>query len=910
MFSELFFQGALFAFAIVGLIFVFRLRVYLGRIFPTYTVQLDHGVAPLGTGDLYDEATNVLSGMGFEGPVWFKIDSKPRKAELFKRKAVFFHRASGTLCWLLPIIKTSQPNRLLVYWTTKLNDGRVVTSQAFDYYFESISTKKYPARTINGVDYYQQFDQHLAFVDNFSSEFDPTSVEIDSIIYQAGHGLNERLDDLIANGYLFRNARGVVRGRLKYAVRSMWLSLSRPTKTKHENVAGAPVERLSNIADFIDKAGQIAPERTTQLVIFGVSLILSCVLGSILFDRLFAVILVGVVLFHEFGHYLAMRLFGYTNVHMLALPLVGGVTIGSETHPSAARKAWMAIMGPLPGIVLGWLLLWISYVLEIDDAALRICIYALLFINYLNVLPILPLDGGHVVQSLIPGKWYKLQPAIIFATCIVGIILGMISKFYIISLLCGLQLPRLIEQFKLGKIVGSLAQEDIPPDTVPKPIRRQFVFQSIEKIRGPSRSAKHRLNEAAMVLDALYRKKLSMPQWVSLCAVYGLLIAAPIFVLVANISIYVSSSESQDRMERQQLEYNEIREDAKQKTLHQLITYFAKGTLIPAHYSTIGDTESRLKVSLPDELREIYHITNGLPELSLVPVEQLKYVNWTDENLKGYMENGKYYVEYYDENGNYKDINISEEKTEKWISLRDIQNYDDPLFVDLSPASAIPGGRYIDGYNSYESIREWLETRWTNQRIAELQQQRRVKTIQKHFTRLASANISDLADEFNHPNLLERLLSKESRWPKGVKQEDITAIETKLAIVLPQSVKDLYKMHDAFKPLSLYPLGEIDKYSSENLIQKIEENGRLFQEVNENGQLVDKEIYPNTLGQCYKLGGYLKKNKANDVQRDPFLLWCPDAADSQQHYVDLRRARVYQDFSLLLRYTASERKSY
>ena len=41
---------------------------------------------------------------------------------------------------------------------------------------------------------------------------------------------------------------------------------------------------------------------------------------------------------------------------LLMLPLVGGVTLGVERTSSAAQRAWMSLMGPLPGIVLGWVL--------------------------------------------------------------------------------------------------------------------------------------------------------------------------------------------------------------------------------------------------------------------------------------------------------------------------------------------------------------------------------------------------------------------------------------------------------------------------------------------------------------------------------------------------------------------------
>src|SRR4029079_2499165 len=123
-------------------------------------------------------------------------------------------------------------------------------------------------------------------------------------------------------------------------------------------------------------------------------------LGALVWNPRYAVILLVVIGIHELGHYLAMRAFGYRNVHMLALPLIGGVTIGQEANPSASKRAWMSLMGPLPGIVIGWLLMFATPALaSVPELAAWVGDAWPLFlvINYLNLLPIPPLDGARVV---------------------------------------------------------------------------------------------------------------------------------------------------------------------------------------------------------------------------------------------------------------------------------------------------------------------------------------------------------------------------------------------------------------------------------------------------------------------------------------------------------------------------------
>ena len=46
-------------------------------------------------------------------------------------------------------------------------------------------------------------------------------------------------------------------------------------------------------------------------------------------------------------------LYGSADDELIALPLVGGVTLGLNAEPSAVKRTWMSLMGPLPGIIVG-----------------------------------------------------------------------------------------------------------------------------------------------------------------------------------------------------------------------------------------------------------------------------------------------------------------------------------------------------------------------------------------------------------------------------------------------------------------------------------------------------------------------------------------------------------------------------
>ncbi len=110
--------------------------------------------------------------------------------------------------------------------------------------------------------------------------------------------------------------------------------------------------------------------------------------------------LVGVIALHEGGHYLAMRAFGYRDTSVFFIPFLGAATIGRKEDATAFQEFVVLLAGPLPGLVLAVLLRFGSFAV-LDRPELTTAIDMLLFINLLNLLPIMPLDGGRIVHLLL-----------------------------------------------------------------------------------------------------------------------------------------------------------------------------------------------------------------------------------------------------------------------------------------------------------------------------------------------------------------------------------------------------------------------------------------------------------------------------------------------------------------------------
>ena len=114
------------------------------------------------------------------------------------------------------------------------------------------------------------------------------------------------------------------------------------------------------------------------------------------------------VLVHELGHAVAARSAGARP--QIALTGFGGVTSFVPPRPlSRIRSLGIALAGPVVGLAVGVALAVIQATVAVDPSgwqasALRIGIFTCIAWSVLNLLPVLPLDGGQAMRELLPGS--------------------------------------------------------------------------------------------------------------------------------------------------------------------------------------------------------------------------------------------------------------------------------------------------------------------------------------------------------------------------------------------------------------------------------------------------------------------------------------------------------------------------
>jgi stage IV sporulation protein FB len=110
------------------------------------------------------------------------------------------------------------------------------------------------------------------------------------------------------------------------------------------------------------------------------------------------------ILIHEFGHVFMGRLFG-SDGHVV-LYSFGGLAVGSVSIPSWWKRILVCLAGPLAGFLFWGVLfaaLFFRPAMHLNPLAVAV-LSDLLFINLwwgvLNLLPILPLDGGQISYNV------------------------------------------------------------------------------------------------------------------------------------------------------------------------------------------------------------------------------------------------------------------------------------------------------------------------------------------------------------------------------------------------------------------------------------------------------------------------------------------------------------------------------
>ncbi|MCU0835213.1 MAG: hypothetical protein MUC77_12405 [Chromatiaceae bacterium] len=336
------------------------------------------------------------------------------------------------------------------------------------------------------------------------------------------------------------------RGALRYTLRGAWAvtraTLAEIRRWRRFNPQKAPTLSPEQEALAFEHA-QMAEDgrrlgRLGKLVLLVGSAALFSLAFGVAFNWELAGMLLIVVLLHEGGHFLAMKSFGYRDLSIFFVPLLGAATLGHKADATPGQKLWVYLAGPVPGLVLGALAL-VAGLAAGNSTLLTFAIVALV-VNLLNLLPISPLDGGRILEVL----WLERFPRVRVGFLVLSAgglgALAMLAQDFILGGFALLLLLFLPGEWRFARLIDRLRAEArrAGPVSLPR------VFAQLRELYPTGTKAFERHAIAKRAVEALQARAPGLAMALSGTLVYLASFALPIgfaAVLLAWPTQYLES---------------------------------------------------------------------------------------------------------------------------------------------------------------------------------------------------------------------------------------------------------------------------------------------------------------------------------------------------------------------------------
>jgi Zn-dependent protease len=250
--------------------------------------------------------------------------------------------------------------------------------------------------------------------------------------------------------------------------------------------------------------------------------------------------LLGLIAVHEFGHWLAMTICGYSGMGRFFLPFLGPVDRGRKLHATPWQQMFVILAGPVPGLMGGLGLLTAGFFLPqmplwlLDLGGLAVVL------NAFHLLPFLPLDGGKIVDLLVFRDLPLLRPLFTAISAVSTLLASFVVHSKALRVIALGMFAGLIWDIRMIKVVrggrrlgwaGSINDED-------EALRRIF-----GGVRAEENEAFLRGNDWQRQIDVLLaevlRKRPGFLTRIGGATLYSTFCVLPILLVVAVIGLLV-----------------------------------------------------------------------------------------------------------------------------------------------------------------------------------------------------------------------------------------------------------------------------------------------------------------------------------------------------------------------------------
>jgi len=182
-------------------------------------------------------------------------------------------------------------------------------------------------------------------------------------------------------------------------------SFGRPSRPLRKRAGGAGAGVVAVAAKFgaYLKAGVLLLPKL-KLLTTGSTALVSIAAYSLLWGWPFAAGFVALMFVHEMGHVIQLKREGIKASTPMFIPFLGAAIFSRSLGDNAVAEARVGLAGPILGTV-GAVGVAIAGALTGSDLLLALA-YIGFFLNLINLIPVVPFDGGRAMAAVAPSMWF------------------------------------------------------------------------------------------------------------------------------------------------------------------------------------------------------------------------------------------------------------------------------------------------------------------------------------------------------------------------------------------------------------------------------------------------------------------------------------------------------------------------
>ena len=446
---------------------------------------IDRSNCPQHIQEFYSIKEKELLEMGFHFSYCHTIEDMQEKKHSLRYYFVYYHPEKKTYASLCASPEADYYFPFRVSFSTYFENGKKLSTVngIRHLIMDTIPNTILQDAYVESLE--KQLAVHLVYLNNIEDleikTFAGTQQDVEEMLAYENRVNHEYIDQLEKKGIIFKTGENqyLIKTLSSIAFAHQQLQglgkLNTMKRKMMEKEKPSPPDiplrmEVENYENALTVLNQKTRNTSGKIAFLLFTVILFTLAFGFLFSFELALLLVVVVFIHESGHLLAMSLLGYKDLKMLFIPLFGAVAMGTAKNVPPHKKVITYFAGPVPGILLAFLLLAILRYTDISilsNSTVLTALVVVLVINYFNLVPVMPLDGGQILNTIFFSRFPIIQFLFLITSLIFLAVIAVILKEPILLMAVLFILFAFRNHFIQRKLTSQLQQrlknrEDLP----------------------------------------------------------------------------------------------------------------------------------------------------------------------------------------------------------------------------------------------------------------------------------------------------------------------------------------------------------------------------------------------------------------------------------------------------------------